>query len=516
MKIGPVVLLILDGWGIAPKNRGNAIELAKKPNFDFYWHNYPHTELKAHGQFVGVPKNQVGNSEAGHVNIGAGRVITDDAVEISEDIKLGRFKKNLAINQTIDFVIENKSRLHLMGLISDGQSPHVVLEHLYFMVDLAFARKIKKIYLHLFTDGRDSPQREAIKILDNVMKKIGNKAELVSLIGRFYAMDRGKNWARTKLAYDCITDGGANFFENYQSAMLNAYNQDQTDEYLEPCFIGSSKRHVAETRIKEQDAVIFFNARSDRARQLAKCFVQIDFNKKNKQAFRRKKVYKNIKFCALTDFGPDLDNILTAYPSPELDATLPYILEDKKQVYIAETEKYAHITYFINGGYDEPVDGEKRIKIDSPIVASYADKPEMSVYKITEQLEIMLEKNMYDFYAVNFANPDMVGHTGDLSAVVLAIEHVDKCLGKLAKLVKKKNGTLIVTADHGNAEKMIDLKSGEVWASHTTNTVPFILINEKMKNVKLRKGQLSDIAPTIYDVFQMKKLPQKLNKSLIK
>jgi 2,3-bisphosphoglycerate-independent phosphoglycerate mutase len=515
--MGPVVTLILDGWGIGPKGPGNAIELAKKPNYEKLLGIYPNTTLRAHGKYVGVPKGQVGNSEAGHVNIGAGRLVKDDAMVISEEIENGKFKKNLALKQVIEFVKENKSCMHIMGLISDNQSPHAVMDHLYNIVDLCHGKGIEKIYLHLFTDGRDSAQFGAIKIIDEVEKKVFGKAQIVTLIGRHYAMDRVKHWERTEMAYDCLTVGKGELYETEKDAILHAYNKKVTDEYLEPSIIAENQKQVDKTRIKEEDGVIFFNARSDRARQLTKCFVQKQFNKMNRGSFKRKKVYKNIKFCALTDFGPDLDSLLTAYPSGLLDFTLPLVLKHMKQLYIAETEKYAHVTYFMNGGSALPVNGEARVHVSSPTVRSYATKPEMSVYEITKNVEVFIEQKKYDYFLINFANPDMVGHTGNLKATIRAIEHVDKCIGRLVKLVLKKQGVIMITADHGNAEKMIDPKTGEVWARHTTNPVPFMLIGDEYKGTKLMKnGTLSSIAPTVYQIYDLKKIPKKLNKGLIK
>ena len=516
MKYKPVVLLILDGWGIAPKSRGNAIELAKKPNFDRLWNEYPHTKLKAHGQAVGVPKGWVGNSEAGHVNLGAGRKIEDDAVTISRDIRTGRFKKNYSLNQAMKFALENKSALHLMGLVSDGQSPHSSLDHLIALVDLAHSKGIEKIYLHAFTDGRDSPQFYALKILEEVERRCKGRTKVVSIMGRYFAMDRGKNWPRTKRAYDCLTGARAKSYKSYRDAIIHAYNKKVTDEFIEPSIIADNKADAKDTRVQEGDSIIFFNARSDRARQLTKCFVQKEFNKLNRYAFRRSKVYKNLKFCALTNFGPDLDSILTAYPSETLENTLPHILKDYRQVYLAETEKYAHVTYFINGGSDVPINGEARIKVESPAVKNYINKPQMSVYEITDKAKQMLDGQMYDFFAINFANPDMLGHAGDLKAVIKAVEHVDKCIGTLAETVLKHNGTLMIVGDHGNAEQMLDPETGEVWTGHTTNPVPFMLIDNEMKNIKLTGGDLGQVAPTIYKMLKIKLSKNKLNNGLIK
>ncbi|MEK7159812.1 MAG: 2,3-bisphosphoglycerate-independent phosphoglycerate mutase [Patescibacteria group bacterium] len=510
----PVVLLILDGWGIAPPNRGNAIELAKKPNFDRLWEKFPHTTLKAHGHFVGLPDEQVGNSEAGHINIGAGRCIEQDSTIISESISDGRFKKNLAFREVFEYVKKNKSGLHLLGLVSDGDSPHSSLDHLYELVNLAYNQGLRKIYLHLITDGRDSAQFSALNIVDTVLKNVYGKATIASLIGRFYAMDRAKNWERTEAAYDCLVGTGGDCFADYRDAILHAYNQKITDEFIFPAIICKDKKHSGSSRVKDNDAIIFYNLRSDRARQLTKCFVQNDFNKKNKKAFKRSRVLKNTLFCAFTDFGPDLDHILTAFPCSDIENTLPSVLSKRKQVYIAETEKYAHVTYFINGGFADPVNGEERLRIASPKVRSYDLKPEMSVYAVTDSVLKYIEKD-FNFITVNFANPDMVGHTGNLEATVKAIEHVDACIGKISQAVMKKNGCLIITADHGNAEKKIDLETNEIWAQHTTNPVPFILADESRKGVKLKTGSLGNIAPTIYEIMNQTHLPRQLFKSLI-
>ncbi len=506
----PLVLLILDGWGIAPKHAGNAIELARKPNFDHFLKEFPHTQLKAHGQHVGLSTGQVGNSEAGHINIGAGNKVEQDAVHISEAIANKRFQKNTALLQTIKHAQENNSALHLMGIISDGHSPHSSLDHIYALVDLAHASGLKKIFLHLFTDGRDSPQFSAISILDNIFKHINGRAELASLVGRFYAMDRGKNWTRTEKAYDALTSGKGDCFEKYDDAITRAYNKKLTDEYLEPAILCNKK----ESRIKDEDSIIFFNLRSDRARQLTKCFVQPGFNQKNPGSFKRKTVLKDTIFCAFTNFGPDLDSILTAFPSANVENTLPVILKHTKQAYLAETEKYAHMTYFINGGYADPVNGERRKRIQSKKIKSYASKPDMRAYGLTKEVRRFLQIKKFDFVAVNLANPDMVGHTGDLAATVRAIEHCDKNILEIAKLVERRKGTLIITADHGNAETMLDLKTGEVHPRHTTNPVPFILVDKELQNQKLSEGILGNIAPTIYKIMHIQYPEKELLKPL--
>ncbi|MFH0988106.1 MAG: 2,3-bisphosphoglycerate-independent phosphoglycerate mutase [Parcubacteria group bacterium] len=514
----PFVLLILDGWGVAPKNPGNAVELADKPNFDRLWKKFPHTLLHSHGRYVGLPHNQVGNSEAGHMNIGAGRRIEQDSLRISEEIKDGRFFKDHALLETINHAKENNSDLHLLGLVSDGESPHSSLDHLYALVDLAYSKRLTKIYLHLITDGRDAPQRSALRIIDDIQEKVYGKAMIVSVIGRFFAMDRGKNWTRIKKAYDSLTLAGGLRFEDYHDAIMNAYNQGTTDEFIEPVIVGADRKSGERSRIKDSDAVIFFNLRSDRARQITKCFVQEDdFNRLNRGSFRRKKVCRNLKFCAFTDFGPDLDDVATAFPSADIKDCLPIILKNKKQLYIAETEKFSHITYFINGGFADPVNGEERVRIPSLKIKSYAEKPEMSVYKITSRVTSDIKKNKFEFYAINFANPDMVGHTGDLKATIRAIEHVDICLGKVVSSVLKKHGTIIITADHGNAEQKINLKTNEISTEHTANPVPFILVDDEMTSAKLKQnGSLGNVAPTIYDLLKYGKLSGELSESLIR
>ncbi|MFZ5365633.1 MAG: 2,3-bisphosphoglycerate-independent phosphoglycerate mutase [Patescibacteria group bacterium] len=507
----PLILIILDGWGLAPKNPGNAIELAQKPNFDFIHAQYAHTEVHAHGHFVGLPDAQVGNSEAGHMNIGAGRVVKQDSVIISRAIRNGTFDKNPAFINLIRHVDKYNSDVHLMGLVSLADSPHMSLEHLLTLTRLT-CKRCQRVYLHLFTDGRDSPQFAAADILRRVQKKLPKHVRIASLVGRFYAMDRNKKWQRTKTAYDLLTLGKGGRYENFDQAVLHSYNMGLTDEFFEPSLLVAKGEKPA--LIKENDGVIFFNLRSDRARQLTKCFVQKEFNKLNKGAFIRKKVFKNLAFVTLTDFGPDLNSILTAFPSETCKYSMPKIFKNIRQVYLAETEKYAHMTYFINGGSDAPVNGEDRVRIPSPNVKSYDLKPEMSAYKLTDTILDLFLKKKYDYYAVNFANPDMVGHTGNLDACIKAIHAVDKCLGAIYKKFIKAGGTCVVTADHGNAEKMIDLKTGEKFTEHTTNKVPLIIANSKQYNLR-KNGKLGNILPTICSVLNTK-IPGKKLKTLVK
>ncbi len=517
-KKPPFVLLILDGWGIAPKSPANAIEMAKKPNFDYCWNNYPHTLLEASGKFVGLPPAQAGNSEAGHMNIGAGRVVDQDAIYILKEINTGKFFKNAAFEAAYKHIVNNKSDLHIMGMLSNGQSAHSDPDHLLALLTWARLKKISNVYLHLFTDGRDSPQRSALKLVEALMRQLKNKELkgkrsgewIATITGRFYAMDRKKSWQRTEAAYNAMVLGKGTFAKSPQAAITQAYNRGETDEFILPYVIKRNGKPVG--KIKDNDAIIFFNLRSDRARQLAKPFVQKDFYKLNQGEFKRRKTLKNIVFVAMTDFGPDLDSILTAYPSPDLTATLPMVIDGRKQLYIAEKEKYAHVTYFFNGGYADPVAFENRVLVPSPNVNSYDLLPEMSVYKITAK--VIKELVKYQFIVINFANPDMVGHTGNIKACIEAIEHVDKCLGKLKEAVLKKNGTLIITSDHGNADQMLDLQTNEVYTEHTSNPVPFIILGQKGNKLKLKKGKLSDIAPTILKLMGINKTKEMKGKVL--
>ncbi|MFA6216001.1 MAG: 2,3-bisphosphoglycerate-independent phosphoglycerate mutase [Patescibacteria group bacterium] len=516
----PFVLLILDGWGIAPKSPGNAIELAKKPNFDLLWQKYPHAKLQASGRFVGLPPSQFGNSEAGHMNIGAGRVIDQDAVFISKEINTGKFFKNPAFEAAYKHIVKNKSNFHIMGMLSNGQSAHSDPDHLLALLAWARLKKIKNVYLHLFTDGRDSPQHSALKTVEALMRQLKNKEVngkltgevIATIIGRFYAMDRKKIWTRTISAYNAIVDGkGVAFVKSPQEGISRSYNANITDEFIKPFVIKRKGKIVP--RISDNDAVIFFNLRSDRARQLAKPFVQQEFDQKNPGFMKRKRVLKNLVFVAMTDFGPDLDSILTAYPSADLISTLPMMLPASRQLYIAETEKYAHVTFFFNGGYDHPVNGETRINIPSPHTESYDKTPAMSTNQVNDKVISSLPD--YDFTCANFASPDMVGHTGNLKACIKAIEAVDKNLGKIKEAVLKKGGTLLITADHGNAEKMLDLETGEVYTEHTGNPVPFILVSNRFKKIRLKKGKLGDIAPTILKLMKIKKPREMTGRELI-
>ncbi|MFH1744810.1 MAG: 2,3-bisphosphoglycerate-independent phosphoglycerate mutase [bacterium] len=504
----PLILIILDGWGLAEPNKGNAVESADTPVMDWLYKKYPHTELFAHGKHVGLPANQPGNSEAGHMNIGAGRMVLQDSVKINKAIKDGTFEKNPAFLGAVRHVKELDSKLHLIGLLSSKSSPHVDPEHLYNLLKFLEEHKIKKVYLHFFTDGRDSPQYSALKLVRAFEKKYGNKFKIATIIGRFYAMDRKQEWGRTMKAYNALVAGEGKKAKSASGAIAASYGEGDSDEFIDPCIIENNKEN---SRIEDKDSIIFFNLRSDRARQLSRVFAQKNFNEENYE-FKRVKELKRIYFVSLTNFGLELDNVITAFPDIDLENTLPMVLRDIKQLYIAESEKYAHVTYFFNGGYRDLVDKEKRIMVSSPNVRSYDITPAMSSLKITEIVLEDLKKKKFDFITVNFAAPDMVGHTGNLVASIACCEAVDKCVGRIVKDYLKEKGTIIITADHGNVEKMIDLKTGELFTEHTVNKVPFVIVNDKLKNkIKLKKqGALSDISPTILDLLNHKK-PTEMN-----
>lgn len=508
-----VVLLILDGWGLGKEDNGNAIYLAKTPFIDSLYQKYPWTEVCASGRCVGLPPEQVGNSEAGHQNLGGGRIVDQDVIKISKHINTGEFFKNSAFLAAINEAKEKKSAVHIMGMLSNGQSPHSDPDHLLALLTLMRRKQVGKVYLHLFTDGRDSPPRSALKSIEALERFLQPNEIIATVIGRFYAMDRKKEWSRTMMAYNAMVLGVGHKAKSPQEGITRAYNADVTDEFIEPIVLYSNGKMVR--RIQDYDSVIFFNLRSDRARQMAKPFVQKEFESLNPGALARQKELKDIVFTAMTDFGPDLDGILSAFPSEDLHDTLPMALKEKKQVYIAEKEKYAHVTFFFNGGYADPVAGEARISISSPNVLSYDKTPAMSTAKITAKIMDSLKK--FDFICANIACPDMIGHTGNLRAGIKTAEAVDGYVKKITQACIKIGADLIITADHGNLESMLNLETGEIITEHTTNPVPFILISKDFpKSTKLKSGKkLGSVAPTILKIFGIKKPVLMIKESLI-
>jgi 2,3-bisphosphoglycerate-independent phosphoglycerate mutase len=506
-KMKPTILAILDGWGIGKKNDTNAIWLAKTPVFDALVKKYPYTQLNATGAAVGLDNHQTSGSETGHMNIGAGRIVEQDSRKISESINTGTFFHNAAFLGAIAHVKKNKSNLHLVGLLGNEDSPHMNPYHLEALLLLAKKNNIKNVFIHFFADGRDSYPKSAFSHLENWEKKIQHigVGKIASLIGRFYAMDRAKNWDRLKVAYKLLVDGKGKKFKTAKEAVANAYDNALTDEYTKPSII------IPKAKIKKNDAIIFHNLRSDRARQFAKLFVL----EKSKETVLPKPRLKNLYFVAMTNFGPDLP-VHTAFQDHPINGTLPAALAKFSQLYIAETEKFAHITYFLNGGYADALDGEERLMVPSPVTDNYAKIPQMSAEKITQKILGLLQKKRYDFTAVNFANADMVGHTGDIKATIKAVEIIDKCLGKIWKELQKDKGSLIITADHGNADCMWDKKANLPMTFHTKNPVPFIVASEAFKRKGLcHGGVLGNISPTICDIMKTDKLREMSKKSLL-
>ncbi len=511
-----LVLLICDGLGLPPKNDTNKIVSAKTMPFLFgtLWNRYPHTALTAHGEDVGLLKNQEGNSEAGHLNIGAGRIVKQDIRYVHDAIEDGTFFKNTAILEALHHAKKYKSKVHVMGLLSNGNSAHASPLHLKSLLKILHNEGMKKVFLHLFTDGRDSRPHEALTLLKKCEENFHGTEKIATVIGRFYAMDRNKRWERTQKAYEAMTQGRGCAASSAYEAISQAYNRGETDEFVCPCVVIEKKKPVA--TIDDNDVVIFFNLRSDRARQMTKPFVQGLFEAANPGAFRRKKRPNNIRFVVMTDFGPDLPGIFTAFPSHDVHGSLTQILchHGLTQSYIAESEKYAHVTYFFNGGYGHKLYDEEWVRLPSPNVAHYETTPAMSAPAITRAI-IARAKKECQVVVANFANADMIGHTGNESAARKALTILDESIKSIVEKTKK-HATIIITADHGKVERMRDAKTDEVITEHTTNPVPFVLVSEQYRTKRLRSnGRLADIAPTILKLLDIEKQKEMTGKSLL-
>lgn len=517
VKNSPTVFMILDGFGLADVSEpGNAITENTAPNIFSYMNNYPFSRLTAHGKDVGLFSDQEGNSEAGHFNIGAGRIVKQDLVRISDAIKDGTFFKNQAFKEASHHAKKYDTAVHVMGLLTDDQSAHSKPEHLYALLKFLRTERQKKIYLHLFTDGRDSPPHSAVTFLKDIQSNLENGEKIATIMGRFYGMDRAKIWERTEAAYNAMVLGqGHCTAQSAEEAVAEAYNRGETDEYICPTVITEEGKPIA--TIKDNDVIYFFNSRSDRARQITKAFVQNNFESMNIGTFNRKQIPKNIRFVAMTDFGPDLDTIFTAFPSPDiLNCLAKAIGERREQLYISETEKYAHVTYFINGGFSEPIDGEKRELVKSPKRYSFAEQPEMHSKKMTDRVIKYIKAGTYDFIAINYPNADMVGHTGDFHATKKAVFAIDTQIRRVVDTVLKYDGQVLITSDHGNAEQMINFKTGGVLTQHTTNKVPCIFIKNNQKGITMRNGKLADVAPTLLNIMDIPIPKEMTGRSLIK
>jgi 2,3-bisphosphoglycerate-independent phosphoglycerate mutase len=501
-------LIILDGWGIGKDYEGNAVTRAKTPNFDVLMRKYPNTSLSASGNDVGLPKGQMGNSEVGHLNIGAGRIVYQDFTRITKSIENGKIKDNEALNSAFKYVRQNNSTLHFIGLLSDG-GVHSHNSHLYSLMELAKENGINDVEIHCITDGRDVSPTSSPNFIKELNKKISSigVGHIASIIGRYYAMDRNRQWDRIEIAYNALVNGEGEKFKDPLEAVRVSYLDGVTDEFIKPILIENPNGDPV--TIKDNDAVIFFNFRPDRARQLTHAFVDDSFNN-----FKRKKI--NVKFVCMTMYDKTIKNVEIAFKPNYVRSTLGEYLSSRgyKQLRVAETEKYAHVTYFFNGEIEEPFKHEVRILIPSPNVATYDLKPEMSAFKLKDTIIEELEKEMYQVMIINFANPDMVGHTGDVEAAIKAVEAVDKCLGEIVNFIIRIDGTAIITADHGNCEEMLDLVTLTKLTAHTTNKVPFIVVKNH-KNYKLREGILADVSPTILDLMKLEKPEEMTGKSLI-
>ncbi len=519
---GPLVLAVLDGWGVGPRDTEvNALWAAKTPFIDHARVRCAYTELEATGVNVGLEENQLSGSETGHMNIGAGRIVDQDARIILESVNSGLFFRNRALFDLVNHIKKNNSKVHLLGLIGPQDSSHTHPD--IFLSLLIFLKQFNiqgKVFFHLFTDGRDSYPNSALEHWQEwrKMSKITGVGTVATLSGRFYAMDRVKRYERTMRAYNAMVLGEGEKFSSIENVVCKNYRRGNSDEYLEPAVIVKEGKPVA--KIEDNDAVLFFNLRSDRARQMAKLFViNGEGVKKEKNFPKRDKVLNNLYFLALTNFGPDL-NLETAFSFRPVKKSLPEVLSSCRQLYISEAEKFSHITYFFNGGEATCSGGEERLMINSPKTRSYAEKPEMSAKKIRKEVVKRIKKNMNNFIAVNFANTDMVGHTGNFSATVKAAEVVDDQLKRIYKEVVKKDGAMIITSDHGNADVMFDKKNGRIFNFHTKNPVPFMIASNKKKHkkgkLKLEGGVLGNIAPTILEILGVDKPKEMTLDSLIK
>jgi 2,3-bisphosphoglycerate-independent phosphoglycerate mutase len=507
MQTNKTLLVILDGWGYAPAWGGNAIEIAETPNMDIFWRKYPHTTLLAAEEAVGLPVHEPGNSEVGHLNLGSGQIVRQNLPGITRAIEDKSFYKNQVLLEAINYAKKNNSNIHLMGLVSDG-GVHSHISHLFALLDLLKREKFERVFIHVFTDGRDTDPMKSLSylnVLQNEMrtKKIG---QIATISGRYYAMDRDNRWERVQLVYDILTSGIGPQKDSAEKVISECYRQGKYDEFITPTIITTNGKPFVP--IQDNDGVIFFNFRADRTKELTLAFVEKNFN-----GFKRRKIVNNLYFATFS-YHEEYEEKLPVKVVFKLGGTLTPIAQvlstnKLKQFHIAETEKYAHVTYFFNGGKEEPFYLENRLLVPSPKVATYDLKPEMSAPQITGHLLKILGK--YDFIVVNYANPDMVGHTGNLKAAIRACEALDILVGRVVKEAISKKYTIIVTADHGNAEEMLNPNTGGPDTEHSINPVPFILISDKPEfqsplNIKFDSPpKLSDVAPTILKIMNLEK-----------
>ncbi len=504
-----VLLMILDGFGIGEEGIGNAISNASTPQLDKLFSRNPTVKIVSYGEAVGLPEGQMGNSEVGHLNIGAGRIVYQDLSRISNAIKSGGFFENKAILAAFENAVQNNTALHLMGLLSDG-GVHSHITHLQALLNAAKNYGVENIYVHCFMDGRDTPPKSGLVYADELerfMQNIG-AGKIASVMGRFYAMDRDKRYERLKLAYDALVYGGGPRCSSALKAITESYKKDITDEFIIPVIICEEQQEPA--RIKESDSVIFYNFRPDRARELTDALTQPAF-----KAFETKEL--SLHYVCMTEYDAAFQDVTIAFEPEEIKNTLGSYLSAQglKQLRIAETEKYAHVTYFLNGGVEEIYEGEDRILIPSPKVQTYDMKPEMSAYEVTKTLLDKVAEDCYDLIVLNYANCDMVGHTGIYEAAVRAVETVDECVGKAVRAARKVGYHILITADHGNAEKMLDEDGKTPFTANTRHKVWLCYVGADKKAALAEGGRLADLAPTILDIMDLKKPAEMTGKSLL-
>ena len=510
MSKKPTVLMILDGYGLNNNCEANAVCEAKTPIMDQLKSQCPFVEGNASGMAVGLPEGQMGNSEVGHLNMGAGRIVYQELTRITKEIQDGDFFKNEALLKAVKNAKENNSALHLFGLLSDG-GVHSHNTHVYGILELAKREGLDKVFVHCFLDGRDTPTtggKEYIKELNDKMKEIG-VGQVASVMGRYYAMDRDNRWDRVERAYKAMTEGEGIQAECAVCAVKDSYAADKTDEFVEPTVIVKEGKPVG--LIQDKDSVIFFNFRPDRAREITRAFCDDEFT-----GFERAKRL-DLTYVCFTEYDPTIPNKEVAFHKVSIHNTFGEFLaaNGMKQARIAETEKYAHVTFFFNGGVEEPNEGEDRILVKSPKVATYDLKPEMSAYEVCDKLTEAIRSGKYDVIIINFANPDMVGHTGVEAAAIKAVEAVDECVGRAVEAIKSVDGTMFICADHGNAEQLIDYETGAPFTAHTTNQVPFILVNYDPAYTLRDGGCLADIVPTLIETMGMEQPKEMTGKSLL-
>ena len=501
------MLMILDGFGINEKEEGNAIKMANIPNIKRILKQYPNTILHTSGLDVGLPEGQMGNSEVGHTNIGAGRIVYQELTRITKSIEDGDFFSIPELVTAIENCKKNHSKLHIMGLVSDG-GVHSHQRHLFALLELAKRKDFEDVYVHCFLDGRGTPPASAEGYLAELEAKMSEKGvgKIATIMGRFYAMDRDKRWNRIQKAYDAMVKGEGEKASSASVAIENSYQKEVFDEFVVPTVICNNDKPVA--KIEENDSVIFFNFRPDRAREITRAIVDEEFD-----GFERE--YFKTNFVTFTNYDETIKNVSVAFKKDEIKNTFGEIISKHgmTQLRIAETEKYAHVTFFFNGGEEKQYEGEDRILIPSPKVETYDMKPEMSAFEVTENVLNAIHSRKYDSIILNFANPDMVGHTGNVEAVIKALESLDGCVEKIVEAIEEEHGILLITADHGNCEQMIDYKTGEPHTAHTTNPVPLVLVGKD--DVKLKEGRLADLAPTMLDLMGLEKPEEMTGESLI-